>query len=320
MTLSGFIRGESHHRARAGVGDQHRRAARPDHVQGGLVAGVGHVDGDPEPVHPLDRALAEGGQPAVAPFPQARAERVGLAVGDAHLPHAEAVEDVDPVDLVLDHGGRLEPGHQRDGPGLVRPPEVGQRGGPEHEVLVGEVAEALAEVVDDVVPLPARLAGDAPRAVHEVVEHRGQPGVRQALVAGAVATGADQLEAFGDVVREDRGMVVQRDHQAVRQQPVGPLALRPAQLAPAGGHAAELRRELELLVVASRLEVVERPVAGVARRRWQHPVDLLVARSAGCVADHGRSIPTGRRNGHEEGCGGAGGVRPGGRGAAGVRR
>src|SRR6266536_5232912 len=276
---------------RAGVGDQHRRAAGLDRVQAGLVAGVGHVDGDAEPVHPLDRALPESRQTAVAPLPQARAERVRLAVGDAHLPHPQAVEHVDAVDLVLDRGGGLQPHHQREPAGLVREADVGHRLGAENEVLMGDVAEPVAEVVDGVVPLPAGLAGDARGAVHEVVEHRGQARAGQPLVPGAVPPGADQVEGLGDVVGEDRGVLVQRDDDAVGEQAAGALALGVAELEPVAGHPADLRRELELLVVPPGLQVLERLVAGVARRRWLHLASCVRrfgSRSAPIVTDHGR--------------------------------
>jgi hypothetical protein len=231
---------------------------------------MGHVDGDAELVHALDGPLAEQRQAAVAPLAQAAAERVRLAVGDAHLAHAEPVEHVDAVQLVLDRRGRLQARDQRDPAGLVRVADVGHRPGAEHEVLVGEVAEAVPEVVDHVVPFPARLAGDAGGAVHEIVEHGRQARPGEPLEAGVLAAGADHVEGLGHVQREDRGMLVQRDDDALGEQAVGALPLGGGQVELVRGHAADLGREVELLEVPAGLQVLEGPVAGVARGRWQH--------------------------------------------------
>ena len=68
-------------------------------IQAGAVPAVRDVDRDAELVHPGHGALAEERQAPVASLLEAGAEGVGLRVGDAHGTDAEAVEDVDPVDL-----------------------------------------------------------------------------------------------------------------------------------------------------------------------------------------------------------------------------
>ena len=175
-----------------------------------MVAGVRDVDRDPELVHPLDGAAAELGEPTVTWLLQAAAERVRLAVGDTHLPDAEAVEHVEAVDLVLDRGGGLQAEHQGQAALLVSGQDVGDGARHDDEVLVRQVGQAHAEVVDDVVPLPADLAGDAGRAVHQVVEDRGHARRGQTTEARVLARRPDVLLTYpAHVLREDRRVVVQ---------------------------------------------------------------------------------------------------------------
>ncbi len=142
-----------------------------DRVERGPVARVGAVDGHADLVHPAHRAPAELRQPTVADLLEARAERVRLAVGDAQDAQADPVQDLDPVELVLDHRRALLRGDERDLALPVGAVEVLDGFAPDQEVLVGEVAQAHAHVVDDVVPLPAALRRDEGGAVLEVVEH-----------------------------------------------------------------------------------------------------------------------------------------------------
>lgn len=102
------------HRSRASVRDEDRLAGHVERVEAGTVAGVRDVDGEAELVHALDGAAAEGGQAAVARLFQPRAEGIRFRVGNANLPDPEAVQDVEPVDLVLDRGCRFEAEHNRD--------------------------------------------------------------------------------------------------------------------------------------------------------------------------------------------------------------
>ena len=127
------------HRSRASVRDEDRLAGHLERVQAGTVAGVRDVDGEAELVHPLDGPAAEGGQAAVARLFQPRAERIGFRVGDADLPDPEAVQDVEPVDLVLDRGRRLQAEDNREAAGLLRSLISAPRGW-SNEVLMRQVA------------------------------------------------------------------------------------------------------------------------------------------------------------------------------------
>ncbi len=100
------------HRARSGMSQEHRLVGTPAHVKRGAIGGVRQVDGQPEPVHPRNRAPAERGQPSVGRLGEAAAESVRVGVRDPDLPEPETVEDVEPVELVFDRRGRLEPENQ----------------------------------------------------------------------------------------------------------------------------------------------------------------------------------------------------------------
>ena len=156
ITLSGFIRLVSQS-ARASVGDEDRLVAGGDGVERGLVAGVRDVDRDPELIHSPHRLVTEDGEAAVARLAQAAPQGVRLAVRDPARADPQAVKDVEAVDLVLDRGGRLERGDERDLAVRLGPPNVGHRIAPDDEVLVRDVGVAHPEVVDHVVPLPPHL-------------------------------------------------------------------------------------------------------------------------------------------------------------------
>ena len=153
-------------------------------VERGLVAGVRAVDREADLVHPAHRLAPERGQSPVTRLLEAGAERVRLAVGDAQHAQPDPVEDLDPVELVLDHGGALLGRHQRDPFLAVGALDVVHALALNDKVLVGEVAEAHPHVVDDVVPLPPALRRDARRAVEEVVEDAVPVRVGQRLVGG----------------------------------------------------------------------------------------------------------------------------------------
>ncbi len=185
---------------RARVSDEDRLVAVLAHIQRGPVGGMRDVDGQAELVHPGDGPPAERGQPTVGGLAQTAAERVGVGVGDADLPDTEAVQDVEPIDLVLDGRRRLQPEYQADPAGPVRLIDVGHGADDQEAVGVGEVGLPHAEVGDDVVPPPRRVAGNARGAVHHVVEDDGhagssQPGVGGVLAAGAVVLGVCAIRA-----------------------------------------------------------------------------------------------------------------------------
>jgi hypothetical protein len=93
--------------------------------------------------------------------------------------------------------------------GLVRVPDVGDRLGLDHVVLMGQVGHPDTQVEQDVLVLPAGVATDAAGAVHAVVEHRGHSGPGQPGVAGELTAGPDVVVQLPHVGREDLGMVVQ---------------------------------------------------------------------------------------------------------------
>ena len=98
-------------RPRACVRDEDRPAGYLERVEAGAVARVRYVNGEAELVHALDSTPAEDRQAAVARFLQPRAEGIGLRICDADLPYPEPVQDVEPVNLVLDRGCRFEAEH-----------------------------------------------------------------------------------------------------------------------------------------------------------------------------------------------------------------
>ena len=132
------------------------------------------------------------------------------------------------------------------------------------EVLVRPVREAHADVVDDVGPLPAGLAGDRRGAVAEVLEHRGEARPREPLVARERVGVADPVVALGEVDGVDLEVVVEADRGMAREQPPGARLLGVAHLDRERRDAVRLAREVEDAVVAAGLEVAVRAVATVA--------------------------------------------------------
>src|SRR2546426_183448 len=194
---------------RSGVRCEDRLVARLDRVERGLVARVRDVDGDAELVHAAHRLAAELGKAAVTRFPKPAPERVGLAVRDARRPDPEPVEDVEPVDLVLDRRRRLERRDERDLSVLLRALDVVERLAANDEVLVGDVAHPHPEVIDDVVPLPPGLRGDGRGAVHEAIENGIEARLGHAGVAGEVTTLTAILRKVAEVLGNDETVIVQ---------------------------------------------------------------------------------------------------------------
>jgi len=62
-----------------------------DRVQRGLVARVGDVDGDAQPVHADDGGPTELGEATIALLAQTRAQRIGFAIGDARRADAQPI-------------------------------------------------------------------------------------------------------------------------------------------------------------------------------------------------------------------------------------
>ena len=148
-------------------------------------------------------------------------------------------------------------------PVFFRAPDVPQRLAADDEVLMRDVREAHAEVVDDVVPLPAGLRGDRGRAVHKAVEHSVEPGDGHARVAGEVAALAPVLREFREVFRYDEAVIVQRDREVLVEKPLYPRLLALGDLHLSRGDAVDLLGERELAVVGPPFEVLEAPVSVV---------------------------------------------------------
>src|SRR3972149_6089029 len=152
-------------------------------------------------------------------------EGVRLAVGDPHHPDAEPVEDVDPVDLVLDRCCGLERRDHRDAPTCVRLEDVVDRRADEDERLVRHVAVAHAVVGDPVGPLPRRLRRDVSGSVLEVLEDGVEPRYCEALEAVPLTSLTDVRIVLGHVGGGGAGAV--GGGGAVRPHPP-PLLPRPA--------------------------------------------------------------------------------------------
>ena len=219
------------------------------------------VDRHPEAVHPRDRRAPEHREPAVARVAHAAAQLVGLAVGDADHPHAEPVEDVEPVQLVLDRRGSLDAGDQRDAPGLVRALDVGHAGAEEHRRLVRDVGQVHAEVEDHVLPFPAAGRRDRGGPVEEVLEDGVEARCGHALEAVELPPLPDVGVVVVRIQRQDPAVLVQRDADQIVEQTVGPRLLLGVQRHDRRGDTLQLFGELEGPVVLVRPQVGERGVA-----------------------------------------------------------
>ena len=235
------------HPACPGVRDEDRFAGLRAGVKRRPVGGVRQVDGEPQLVHPDHRPVAERGQPPVGWLAQPAAQGVGVGVGDPDLPDAQAVEDVEPVEFVLDRRRRFQPEYQPDGARGAGRVDVGDRLDQVEPGCVGEVGQPHAEVGDDVVPPPRRAAGDARGAVHQVVEDDVHPGGAHAGVRGVLPPCPVVGRRLAHVGREPDRVVVQADHQAVAQQRGRPPRLLVRQRRSlVRRHPAEFRSQVEL--------------------------------------------------------------------------
>ena len=81
----------------------------------------------------------------------------------------------------------------------------------QNKILVGQVAQTHAQVVGDVIPLPAGLRGNRTQAVHQIVKDAVQPRARQSLKAGEVPAQALLFEYLVDLLRDHDRMVVHGD-------------------------------------------------------------------------------------------------------------
>ena len=145
-------------------------------------------------------------------------ERVRFAVGDPDRADPKSVQDVETVELVLDRSGALEARNESE---LVRSlgrPDLFERTGADHELLMGDVREPHAEVVDDVVPLPASARRDRRRTAHERVEDAVQPRCGESLVACPLASLPAVLRHLRDVPWRHGDVIVQRDDDVLIEE------------------------------------------------------------------------------------------------------
>src|SRR5215475_14530178 len=137
-------------------------------------------------------------------------------------------------------------------------------------VLVSEIGTAHADVVDDVVPFPAELAGHARRTVHHVVEDGGHARPGQTRVAGVFPAGTDVVAHLRHVRREDLRMVVQADDDVFVDEPDRSLDLLRVEPHVVERDPAELLGQDELVEVRAWLQVRERAVPVVFRGAEPH--------------------------------------------------
>ena len=207
------------------------------------------------------------------------------------MPDAEAVEDVEPVELVLDRRRRLEGGDQRDPPVAMRALDVVDGAGGKTSRLVRDVGQVHAEVVDHVGPLPADLRGDGGGAVHEVLEHGVEAGD---------ARGPRSRSARGPRGRTRRcrpcrpGMMPQWSCRLIAMLSARSWRRVASCVGVERQHerldAADLRREVEPLIVGAGLEVVERPVPVVP---LAPPIGACPPSRSGRMSVHGRRAGAG---------------------------
>jgi len=122
---------------------------------------------------------------------------------------------------------------------------------------VRDVAVTHAEVPEDVIPLPPRLASDHRGAIHEVVEDNVHARRGETFVAGPIAAGATILPDFVDVLRNDEGVVVERNDQLIVEQPIGSPFLLRRDLDCVGRDAPNFLREAEGPVVDTFFEILK---------------------------------------------------------------
>ena len=94
--------------ATAGVSDQHRFLRRRDAVRRRLCVGMTEIERNADLIHPGHGAAAEIGQAVRVAVETTAPERRPVIVGKLHHAHAETAEQLDPVDLVLEHVRRFE--------------------------------------------------------------------------------------------------------------------------------------------------------------------------------------------------------------------
>ena len=125
------------------------------------------------------------------------------------------------------------------------------------EVLMGQIAQPHAHVVEHVVPFPAALGGDDGAPVEEIVEHTIPVRIAQRLVGreDACLTVVRHHLVVSD--REVMRVLMERDHHQPLGQILDASLLIGVQRQQVRLVLAVALDELELAEVARRLQVVE---------------------------------------------------------------
>ena len=101
------------------MGDDDRLARAVDGIEGGAVAGMGHVHGDAGMVHLPHHDLPELGEPGVGLFQASASERAALVVRHLPDPQPQPVQDAHQRRVVLDLGGEPLDSEDDPEPGLA---------------------------------------------------------------------------------------------------------------------------------------------------------------------------------------------------------
>ena len=108
------------------MGEEGGLLRRLDRLEAGALAHVAQIEGDAEAVHLGNRACAKLTQAAVLGLEAPVAHEVALVVGELHDPQAEAVEEGQALELVVD-GPHVLPAHdEADSARRPRPLDIGR--------------------------------------------------------------------------------------------------------------------------------------------------------------------------------------------------
>ena len=129
------------------MGDQNRLLGCGDDILRGLGTAVGTINEHTNSIHPFHDIPPEVSQPAVVDFLETGTQGIGLAIGDAHLSDAQAIEDLNTIDLVFQDSRTLNDRHPRNLPLCLGAVDVGHSLTADQKILMGNVAKAHPQVI-----------------------------------------------------------------------------------------------------------------------------------------------------------------------------